>query len=45
MQPERTSHPKRVAAIFIRDLEGEIMVKLIKADFDGQHDYPSGFRF
>ena len=36
MQPERTSHPKRVAAIFIRDLEGEIMVKLIKADFDGQ---------
>lgn len=36
MQPERTSHPKRVAAIIIRDLEGEIMVKLIKADFDGQ---------
>lgn len=36
MQPERTSHPKRVAAISIRDLEGEIMVKLIKADFDGQ---------
>ena len=36
MIPESTSHPKRVAAIFIRDLEGEIMVKLIKADFDGQ---------
>ena len=36
MQPERTSHPKRVAAIIVRDLEGEIMVKLIKADFDGQ---------
>lgn len=36
MQPEHTSHPKRVAAIIIRDLEGEIMVKLIKADFDGQ---------
>lgn len=36
MIPERTSHPKRVAAIIIRDLEGEIMVKLIKADFDGQ---------
>ena len=36
MIPESTSHPKRVAAIIVRDLEGEIMVKLIKADFDGQ---------